>query len=998
MPGVIVSQLSGDKVNERRAMSYYTRIIDLQKLGQAWDHVRKNKPACGVDQVTCDAFEARRKEELQQLHLELTEHRYTSLPVRQVTLYKGEKARTIALFSMRDKVVQQSVAAELGKLFEPKFVHAVYAYRPGRSALEAVHAVSLSAGKYEWVLKADIQDFFDHIQIKRLLAFLQQAIREEDVIELIRSLLQVQILQEDGTLEQKTEGVCQGASLAPVLSNIYMIAFDRWLSGKNLFYIRYSDDILVMGHEQAELEQLLLQMQEMLGKMGLHLHEKKTCICKVADSFSFLGYVFDQQGKHVPKKAADQLQEKLELLWLEQGRLPVEQKLKQCAEIIEGWEQYYRGERRCGSIIEYAVLLYMTRFRQPKVYDQVADMRQQQENVYRDLLDFFLSEWKRTGKQEKILFEYEQYVQVPDAGWYMAKEGDIPKRAGQAVSVWMQELLVCYEKWIILEEEDVGTSMMQLYSDLGAYKQAAYFQEKLHGLQKTGSVVQALESGLKQQADDEGQSMDFLQRTDADGQKEMEKAVGTALTGHFSVRDLGRYQALFAGREDIYARETIQYGGKHVVEQVLEPLTEDVIKAHLRGEVTVCTYVQRSNHTAHFLVLDVDISKKILLQYQGNAEALTRYMQLAGVQTQKLLHILNQLGLKGYPEFSGRRGYHIWVFFSEWVPVRYLHLLEDVIEKRYQSEQTEEIQVEYFPNQIKVKPGSAGQGIRLPLGIHGKSGQVSRMLEEDLTPVAEISRLLQDVAACSLNGLRKILSVHMPEEQSVSVSQVRQVDPDLTGFGELPDGVRVVLENCSLSRFLCQKARTTGYLTHGERLSVLYVFGHLGEEGKEFVHRIMQFTLNYQYHVTERFIRKLPEKPISCVKLREQYKTITAEYGCSCVFKRTKNCYPSPVLHAIRNAEGEAGEVTIPTSRTLTKEKEKVVYEEMNIHKTVQEMAGRILELKKQKRSLDRSIEKVEKELETVFDTAGIDCLEIEMGLLNRRRLPAGGYEWMIQI
>ena len=66
-------------------MSYYTRIIDLQKLGQAWDHVRKNKPACGVDQVTCDTFEARRKEELQQLRLELLEHRYTSLPVRQVT-------------------------------------------------------------------------------------------------------------------------------------------------------------------------------------------------------------------------------------------------------------------------------------------------------------------------------------------------------------------------------------------------------------------------------------------------------------------------------------------------------------------------------------------------------------------------------------------------------------------------------------------------------------------------------------------------------------------------------------------------------------------------------------------------------------------------------------------------------------------------------------------------------------------------------------------------
>mgnify|MGYP006074156915 FL=1 len=95
------------------------------------------------------------------------------------------------------------------------------------------------------------------------------------------------------------------------------------------------------------------------------------------------------------------------------------------------------------------------------------------------------------------------------------------------------------------------------------------------------------------------------------------------------------------------------------------------------------------------------------------------------------------------------------------------------------------------------------------------------------------------------------------------------------------------------------------YLSHFERLSVLYVFGHKGDEGKEFVHTVMGFTLNYQYSITQKFITKLPEKPVSCVKLREQYKLITAEYGCNCNFKRTKNCYPSPVLHAIKDSGEE---------------------------------------------------------------------------------------------
>ena len=115
------------------------------------------------------------------------------------------------------------------------------------------------------------------------------------------------------------------------------------------------------------------------------------------------------------------------------------------------------------------------------------------------------------------------------------------------------------------------------------------------------------------------------------------------------------------------------------------------------------------------------------------------------------------------------------------------------------------------------------------------------------------------------------------------------------------------------------------------------------------IYAVMGFTLNYQYNTTQKFIMKLPGKPVSCVKLREQYKLITAEYGCSCNFKRTKNCYPSPVLHAIKNSDNEQSEITVPMSRTLSKAKEEKVYEEINIHKQTEKLALKIVELKKQK-------------------------------------------------
>ena len=171
----------------------------------------------------------------------------------------------------------------------------------------------------------------------------------------------------------------------------------------------------------------------------------------------------------------------------------------------------------------------------------------------------------------------------------------------------------------------------------------------------------------------------------------------------------------------------------------------------------------------------------------------------------------------------------------------------------------------------------------------------------------------------------------------------------------------------------------------------------MGEEGREFVHTVMSFTLNYQYFTTDKFIKKLLSRPISCIKLREQYKSVTAEYGCNCMFKRTKNCYPSPVLHAIKKNSEESNGITLPVSRNISEEKKKAVYQEINIHAQVQELAEKIVEFKRQKKGLDKSIEKVERELHVIFNNAKIDCMEVSMGMLVRRK-KGEKYEWVIEI
>lgn len=134
-------------------MSLYSRIIDLQKLHQAWNRVRKNKPTAGVDHITFDQFEDNKSAELKKLNEELKEYTYQALPVKRVKLYKGDKEREIALYAMRDKVVQQSIATELNRIYDPLFSPRSFAYRNNKSALNAVNQIDglIRTDRYKYV-------------------------------------------------------------------------------------------------------------------------------------------------------------------------------------------------------------------------------------------------------------------------------------------------------------------------------------------------------------------------------------------------------------------------------------------------------------------------------------------------------------------------------------------------------------------------------------------------------------------------------------------------------------------------------------------------------------------------------------------------------------------------------------------------------------------------------------------------------------------------------
>lgn len=936
-------------------MGLFSKVIDQQKLTEAWNRVKRNKPAPGVDEMTWEDFDGNRKQNIRQLNIELSEHKYESLPVKLVPLYKGEKVREVSLYTMRDKVVQQSLASELVRMYDGLMSPSTYAYRPGRAALQAIDHLNSMIGKenFHWALKADIKSFFDYIMLPKLYQILGERIKESDVIELIRRCCEAPSLGKDGALTKKTRGVYQGSGIAPVLSNIYLMQFDHEVVQKCRCYVRYSDDILVLGETEQELVEIRNFMGVYLEKLGLTLHEDKTKIVPLTERVDFLGYTLGKDGKQIPAKAEENLSTSLEDVFFNR-KTTLQEKLKKGSEILNGWEQYYKDQRPIGSIQEFVVVVYMMQNHVDGKLDFLRETRRKFTNVSQSICEYMAKFWNMHDRLDDALWEYEQFFELTGLD-------------GEQKIADPERFLSYFEELIVREQEEIWTELMQEYSDAGAYNRAAAIMKKIERL-KTRPAVPDLSGEAA------GAEADAIRP----GQ----------MTGEW----LAAYSALFVARDDVYGEEEILAGNKRQVVPKLEPLTDEVLKTHFSGKKTIASYVQRTNQTVKYLVIDVDVSKRLLLM-GAEQEQIRKYLPRAAERAAEVLKILERMGLHGYVENSGYRGYHIWVFFTEWIPVRYVVMLEDVLEEKLEKTD-DDISIEFFPNRSRIRNGSYGQSIKLPGGMHIKSGKRSGFCNEQFEPVEMSYEFLTGIAKYTLMAVKKILGTMSGTEKE---PKKRELSLELEGFAELPPSVKVVLEKCNLVRYLCQKAQTTGYLSHFERLTILYVFGHLGEEGKTFVHTVMEFTLNYQYHVTEKFIQKLPAKPVSCVKLRDQYKQITAEYGCSCNFRRTKNCYPSPVLHALKNSSDVADDITIPTSRTLTKKVEEKVIEEINIHKKVQDLAVRIVEMKKQKRGVEKKIQKVENELETIYDQAGVDCLEVDMGMLVRRK-KGQGYEWLIEI
>ena len=272
----------------------------------AWEGVKANKGAYGVDEESIEDFASNLKDNLYKLWNRMSSGSYFPPPVRAVEIPKSDGSkRLLGIPTVSDRVAQAVVKSYLEPILEPKFYEDSYGYRPGKSALDAVGVARQRCWRQSWCIDLDIKGFFDNLDHELMVKAIRFHTNEQWIHLYVERWLKASLQLENGTLIIRERGTPQGGVASPLLANIFMHhAFDAWIERQfpEVKFERFADDILAHCSSQKQAEVVLEEIRIRLKECGLELHPAKTKIvyCKDADrrgayeneSFDFLGYTF----------------------------------------------------------------------------------------------------------------------------------------------------------------------------------------------------------------------------------------------------------------------------------------------------------------------------------------------------------------------------------------------------------------------------------------------------------------------------------------------------------------------------------------------------------------------------------------------------------------------------------------------------------------------------------------------------------------------------------
>lgn len=288
--------------------------VTVERLREAFMNLNK-KAAAGSDGVTWEQYQAKLEENLQGLHRRLHQGAYRAKPSRRVYIPKTDgQQRPLAVAALEDKIVQRAVVEVLNAIYEGDFLGFSYGFRPGRGAHQALDALAcgLRRKKMNFVFDADVRGFYESIDHAWMMKFVEHRIADKRVLRLIQKWLSTAVM-ENGTLTECEDGAPQGATVSPLLANIYLhYVLDLWAqqwrkrtARGEMIITRYADDFIVGFQYRDDAERFRQELQERMKQFSLELHPDKTRLIEFGryaagnrqraglaapETFNFLGF------------------------------------------------------------------------------------------------------------------------------------------------------------------------------------------------------------------------------------------------------------------------------------------------------------------------------------------------------------------------------------------------------------------------------------------------------------------------------------------------------------------------------------------------------------------------------------------------------------------------------------------------------------------------------------------------------------------------------------
>ena len=340
----------GNGVRGGKWHSLIDKVYAPQTLQVAWQRVKANRGAAGIDRMSIERFEAKAARYLAELEQTLREGSYYPEAVRRVHIPKGKgQTRPLGISTVKDRIVQTALKLVLEPIFEKEFLPVSFGFRPERSCKDALRVVdqALKDG-YTWVVDADLQSYFDMIPKQPLLALVKEKVSDGKVLELLKRFLDQEVIE---GMKRWTPmaGTPQGSVISPLMSNLYLHGLDELLSEAGYKYARFADDFVALCRTQQEAEAVLVKIQGWVEQHGLRLHPDKTRVSNCMEKgqgFEFLGYRFEAGRRWVRPKSRKALRDKLREKTGRTRSGSLETIITELNPILKGWFGYFQHAHR----------------------------------------------------------------------------------------------------------------------------------------------------------------------------------------------------------------------------------------------------------------------------------------------------------------------------------------------------------------------------------------------------------------------------------------------------------------------------------------------------------------------------------------------------------------------------------------------------------------------------------------------------------------------------